>query len=212
MLNGAALSHFSTRIFLTNTRILPHAGRRDPGQRTLSPRLGRWIDGGIHEDLDVTNHGVSPVRFNLELLSAPTSPTCSKSSPAGSCAGAASRPTGPAPTPRLRTVYLNEDFRRSVSSSRARGHPRGLRERPPELRRDSGAGERWHGCLLYEFQDMARTSSPRRGRDARAEDSRAAQSLRAWREESLMAAQLQRGVLSAISPGGGRSSALRLPI
>ena len=29
--------------------------------------LGRWIDGGVHEDLDITNHGQKPVRFNLEL-------------------------------------------------------------------------------------------------------------------------------------------------
>ena len=65
LLNGGAISHYAARVFLTNPPILTQDGIIP--KSTLSLVLGRWIDGGIHEDLDITNHGMKPVRFNLEL-------------------------------------------------------------------------------------------------------------------------------------------------
>ena len=35
--------------------------------RTLGLVIGRKLGGGMHEDLDITNHGRRPVRFNLEI-------------------------------------------------------------------------------------------------------------------------------------------------
>src|SRR5216684_4383295 len=35
--------------------------------RTLGLVLSRSISGGVHEDLDLVNHGMKPVRFNLEI-------------------------------------------------------------------------------------------------------------------------------------------------
>ena len=35
--------------------------------RTLGLMIGRHIQGGLHEDIDVTNNGLNPVRFNLEI-------------------------------------------------------------------------------------------------------------------------------------------------
>ena len=34
---------------------------------TLGLALGRTICGGVHEDLDIVNHGMQAVRFNLEI-------------------------------------------------------------------------------------------------------------------------------------------------
>ena len=35
--------------------------------RTLGLMIGRHIEGGMHEDIDITNNGLKPVRFNLEI-------------------------------------------------------------------------------------------------------------------------------------------------
>jgi hypothetical protein len=34
--------------------------------RTLGLAIGRHIEGGLHEDLDITNNSQHPVRFNLD--------------------------------------------------------------------------------------------------------------------------------------------------
>src|SRR6202050_1691736 len=35
--------------------------------RTLGLVIGRHIDGGLHEDIEITNNSQKPVRFNLEI-------------------------------------------------------------------------------------------------------------------------------------------------
>jgi glycogen debranching enzyme len=35
--------------------------------RTLGLVIGRHINGGLHEDIDITNNAQKPVRFNLEI-------------------------------------------------------------------------------------------------------------------------------------------------
>ena len=66
LVNGGATSHYATRVFLTNPTI-PTQDGEIPAQ-TISLMLGRWVEDGIHEDLDITNHGASHVRFNLDLV------------------------------------------------------------------------------------------------------------------------------------------------
>jgi hypothetical protein len=53
-----------SRIFLTNGAFSTEAGSILP--RTLGLVLSRSISGGIHEDLDLVNNSMKPVRFNLE--------------------------------------------------------------------------------------------------------------------------------------------------
>jgi hypothetical protein len=38
----------------------------DVPEGTLALVISRTVGEGIHEDLDITNYGLSPVRFNLE--------------------------------------------------------------------------------------------------------------------------------------------------
>ncbi|MEN3231876.1 glycogen debranching N-terminal domain-containing protein [Methylorubrum rhodesianum] len=65
LLNGGAVSYDVARIFLINRAFATEDGAV-PAQ-TLGLVLGRVIDGGMHEDLDITNYGLKPVRFNLEI-------------------------------------------------------------------------------------------------------------------------------------------------
>ena len=65
LLNGGATSYYSCRIFLTNRSLLSEDGVIP--ERTLGLTIGRSIAGGLHEDIDLTNHGMKRVRFQLEF-------------------------------------------------------------------------------------------------------------------------------------------------
>jgi hypothetical protein len=51
--------------FLTNKPILTEDGQIPP--RTLGLTISRSLSGGLHEDLDITNNSMKPVRFQLEV-------------------------------------------------------------------------------------------------------------------------------------------------
>ena len=65
LLNGGPISHYASRISLTNRPILTEDGTIPP--RTLGLTLSRSISGGMHEDLDIINYGMKPVTFQLEI-------------------------------------------------------------------------------------------------------------------------------------------------
>ena len=73
LLNGGAISYYAARIFLTNRSFLTEDGAITP--RTLGLTLGRLISGGMHEDLDIVNHGMSS---SSRSQSAAISPTFSR--------------------------------------------------------------------------------------------------------------------------------------
>jgi hypothetical protein len=58
LLNGGAISYYASRIFLTNRSLRTEDGAIP--QRTLGLTISRWISGGMHEDLDITNAGRRP--------------------------------------------------------------------------------------------------------------------------------------------------------
>ncbi len=64
-LNSAATAYFAARVYLTNAVVATEDGDVPAG--TLSLIISRTVGDGIHEDLDIVNHGLVPVRFNLEV-------------------------------------------------------------------------------------------------------------------------------------------------
>jgi glycogen debranching enzyme len=65
LLNGGGVAHNAARIFLTNRAFASEDG--PIAARTLGLVIGRHINGGMHEDIEVTNNSQNPVRFNLEI-------------------------------------------------------------------------------------------------------------------------------------------------
>src|ERR1700738_2369674 len=65
LLNGGPVNYDAARIFLTNRAIPTEDGTILP--RTLGLTISRSIGGGLHEDLDITNNSMKPVRFKLEI-------------------------------------------------------------------------------------------------------------------------------------------------
>src|ERR1700692_1156708 len=65
LLNGGAIAYHAGRIFETNRAFVSEDG--PIAARTLGLVIGRHIDGGLHEDIEVTNNSQNTVRFNLEI-------------------------------------------------------------------------------------------------------------------------------------------------
>ena len=64
-LSSATTTHYTSRAYLICDGFETEAGAIPSG--TVGLIITRTIDEGIHEDLDVTNYGLTPVKFNLEI-------------------------------------------------------------------------------------------------------------------------------------------------
>ena len=65
LLNSAPIQFFSARFEYSNVPFLDDAGPVD--RQTLSIRLDRTVDEGVHEDLDIVNYARRPVRLTIEI-------------------------------------------------------------------------------------------------------------------------------------------------
>ncbi len=154
MLSGGATSHDTLSIHLTNRALVTASG--PVPARTLGLVLARSIQGGVHEDIDIANHGAAPVRFNLEI-----GLRCDFADVFEVKAGKAVRRGSvstewSAEQQRLETTYTNGDFRRSVTvhphSDVAMSYANGRLSFVVDL----APGGHWHSCLLYDFGDGER--------------------------------------------------------
>jgi glycogen debranching enzyme len=65
LLNSATTSYYRSRVYLANPPVATEEG--DIGRHDLSLIVTRSVSDGVHEDLDVTNYSLKPVKFNLEI-------------------------------------------------------------------------------------------------------------------------------------------------
>jgi glycogen debranching enzyme len=152
LLNGGALSYYASRMFLTNRTLLTEDGTIPP--RTLGLTLSRSISGGMHEDLDVTNHSMKRVRFQLEIaLRSDFADIFEVKSGRIVRRGRITTEWSQA-RQHLRTIYRNGNFSRTVTISPA--------HLPTKAVYANGRlsfevalepGEAWHCCLLYRLGD-----------------------------------------------------------
>jgi len=152
LLNGGAISYYSCRIFLTN-RALPSEDGTIP-ERTIGLTIGRSIAGGLHEDIDLTNHGVKRVRFQLEIA-----PRCDFADVFEVKSGRIVRrgritTEWSEPRQQLSTTYRNADFSRGLAISVARWSMRAVDANGRlSFEVDLEPGAAWHCCLLYALAD-----------------------------------------------------------
>jgi len=152
LLNGGPISYYAARIYLTNKSIPTEDGPIP--QRTLGLTISRSLSGGLHEDLDITNNSMKPVRFQLEVAF-----RCDFADIFEVKSGHIVR-RGKITTEwseqeqRVRTIYSNRDFRRAVTTSVVRAPSKAVSAngrlsfevalQPMEI---------WHACLLYSLED-----------------------------------------------------------
>jgi glycogen debranching enzyme len=152
LLSGGASTYDTARLFLTNTAFLTEDG--EVPARTVGFMLSRALDGGLHEDLDITNHGPKPIRFNLEIAI-----RCDfadifevkdrKIVRRGHITTAWSEANQ-----RLSTVYGNHDFVRSISvGTHQADSPAVFANGRISFEIELEPGAAWHSCLLYDLSD-----------------------------------------------------------
>jgi glycogen debranching enzyme len=159
LLNGGAVSYYASRIFLTNRALLTEDGTIAP--RTLGLILSRSIGGSLHEDLDIMNHGMKPVVFQLEIAL-----RCDFADVFEVKAGHIVRrgritTEWSAPHQHLRTTYRNADFTRAVTISPVQSSAKSVYANGRlSFEVILKPGEPWHCCLLYTLTDGDRHIAP----------------------------------------------------
>ena len=159
LLNGGAITYDSARIFLTNPSFLTQDGPIQ--EHTLSLRLSRLVDGGLHEDFDLTNYSHKRVRFNLEVSYRSDFADIFevKSGKIVRRGRIGSRWHEKDQT--LIMEYRNQDFLRAVhnhiiTADGDAGYANGRVTFDIAL----NPGEHWHACMLYRLDDGDRHYEP----------------------------------------------------
>jgi hypothetical protein len=159
LLNGGAITYYAARIFLTNRIFATESGVVP--ERILGLTIGRWVAGGVHEDIEITNNSMKRVMFQLEIAVRSDFPDLfdvksNRIVRRGRIATEWSKQRQ-----RLRTTYRNGDFHRAIAlrPSTKAAYANGRLSFEVDLQ----PSERWHTCLLYTLEDGAARFSPPRG-------------------------------------------------
>ena len=210
LLNGGAVQHFAVRVFMTNPALVTQDG--DVARRTLSLSLGRWMQGGVHEDIDIVNHGTQPVRFNLELLLRADFADLFEVKPRRFVRRGRIVSDWSADQQCLRCTYSHRDFHRGLSL-----HVHGDGEAVFANGRVSfdialPPGGTWHACLLTTLHDGGETIAAPGGCSATLADSGAMRGLAEWRRSTLQLTSANEEFYRLYRQGVDDMAALRLPL
>ena len=210
LLNGGAITHYAGRVFMTNCPILTQDGTIP--EHTMSLVLGRWIDGGIHEDLDLTNHGMKKVRFNLELMvRADFGDVFEVKSDKQVRRGRIST-TWDEGSQRLTDSYRNGDFQRAVIMRIRSAVPATYANGRVSFEIELEPGQRWHACLLSDIEDGADVISAPTHCTGENRNSGIGRALAAWRAEATKLRTSNEEVYRSWHQAIDDMAALRLPV
>jgi glycogen debranching enzyme len=152
LLNGGPITYYAARIFLTNTSFITEDGPIKP--RTLGLTISRALDNGLHEDIDITNNSMKPVRFQLEVAFRSDFADIFEVKSGKIVRRGKITTEWSEQRQEVRTEYSNQDFQRAVTMSVGRA-PRKAVSANGRLSFEVvlAPGEIWHACLLYSFED-----------------------------------------------------------
>ena len=181
LLSSSAVSYYAARLYFTNPPVVTQDG--DVGPRVVGLTVTRTVGDGIHEDLDVTNYALHPVRFTLEIsLRSDFADLFEVKSHKLVRRG---RITTQWDDERAELVnaYTHEDFKRLLGYkilkfSSSPHYANGRVSFEVAL----GPGETWHACALYTLVEGDRVREPKYGCNAVDSDGTEVDQLQAeWR-------------------------------
>jgi glycogen debranching enzyme len=211
LLNGGAIAPHAARIFLTNRAFLSEDGSIPA--RTLGLMIGRQIDGGLHEDIDITNNSRNPVRFNLEIaIRADFADIFEVKSDQIVRRGRITT-SWLAKRQTLQITYRNKDFCRGATIRTGEGDGEPTVNANGRLSFDIAlkAGQAWHRCLTYDLTDGAeRMRAPRQCTDSSATSDHA-QKMDTWQRKVLKINASNEEFYRFYNQGVQDMAALRLP-
>jgi len=150
LLNGGALAACAARVYCTNPAI--HTAERTIPERTLGLIFGRHIDGGMREDIDITNYRPKPVSFNLELaIRSDFADLFEVKNKSVTRRGSISTDWAN-DKQALTKTYRHEDFSRALRVTASAQHaPMSYANGRLSFRVQLKAGGLWHTSLLYDL-------------------------------------------------------------
>ncbi len=153
LLNGGAVAPHAARIFLTNRAFETEDG--PVAARTLGLVIGRHVDGGLHEDIEITNNSQKPVRFNLEVATRADFADIFEVKGDNIVRRGHIVTSWSARRQILRVTYRNRDFCREVILRTGEGNGRPTVYANGRLSFDIALkpGQAWHRCLIYDLVD-----------------------------------------------------------
>jgi glycogen debranching enzyme len=153
LLNGGAVAPHAARIFLTNRAFETEDG--PIAARTLGLVIGRQIEGGLHEDIEITNNSQKPVRFNLEVAIRADFADIFEVKGDNIVRRGHIITSWSAKREVLRVTYRNKDFCREVIVRTGEGDGRPTVYANGRLSFDIALkpGQVWHRCLIYDLVD-----------------------------------------------------------
>ena len=156
LLNGGAIAYHAARISLTNRAIMTEDG--PIAARTLGLMIGRHVDGGLHEDIDITNNGRSSVRFNLEIAIRADFADIFEVKSSNIVRRGRITTSWSDRGQVLHATYRNKDFRREliIRMDQGDGEPAVYANGRVSFGVALKAGQSWHRCLWYDLLDGAR--------------------------------------------------------
>jgi glycogen debranching enzyme len=151
LLNGGAVNYYEARIYLTNNTILTEDGPIPP--RTLGLTISRSVSGGMHEDLEVTNNTMKPVRFQLEIAFRSDFADIFEVKSGHIVRRGKITTDWSQRRQRFRTAYSHQDFHRSVAIQVLRAPAKAVSANGRlSLEVAIAPNEAWQACLLYELE------------------------------------------------------------
>jgi glycogen debranching enzyme len=153
LLNGGAVAPQAARIFLTNRAFETEDG--PVAARTLGLVIGRQVEGGLHEDIEITNNSQKPVRFNLEVAMRADFADIFEVKGDNIVRRGHITTSWSAKREILRVTYRNKDFCREVNVRTGKGDGRPTAYANGRLSFDIALkpGQVWHRCLIYDLVD-----------------------------------------------------------
>ncbi|MBS0237494.1 MAG: amylo-alpha-1,6-glucosidase [Proteobacteria bacterium] len=212
LLNGGAVSSHAAHIVLTNQAFVSVDGPIPA--RTLGMKIGRHVEGGMHEDIDITNNGLRPVRFNLEIAIRSDFADIFEVK-ADQIVRRGHITTSWTPKRQvLRLAYRNKNFCRELIVRTGKGNNTPAANSNGRLSFDIAltAGESWHRCLSYELIDGdSHIRAPGSCADA-SETTSHAKKLNDWQRAVLKITTSNEEFYRCYNQGVIDMAALRLPL
>jgi glycogen debranching enzyme len=211
LLNAGNIAYYAARIVLTNPTILSEQGDIPAG--TLGLGISRSLVGGLHEDIDLVNHGQRPAEFNLEIAARSDFADLFEVKSGRIVRRGRIISTWQLRRRRLKVRYENQDFRRELTitvrdASTWPVYANGRISFAVELQ----PGEAWHACLLYDvFNGEAVIKAPKDCFD-KALSSQAARRLSDWQKRALKLTTSNEEFYRFYTQSVDDMAALRLPI
>ncbi|MEH6951828.1 glycogen debranching N-terminal domain-containing protein [Nitrobacter sp. NHB1] len=212
LLNGGGAAPHVARIFLTNRGLVTKDG--SIAARTLGLVIGRHIDGGLHEDLDITNNSQKPVRFNLEIAIRADFADVFEVKGDNIVRRGRIVTSWSAKRGILRITYRNKDFCREVMVRTGEGEGEPAVNTNGRLSFDVilKAGQAWHRCLIYDLVDGTKHIRAPRKCSHSGTTSDHAGNMDKWRRTVLKIDTSNEEFYRCFSQGVQDMAALRLPL